>query len=247
MSAQPVASFTSKDVLGCLDAFGAQDNSITTNPIVVYLQGCTSEGVRASSGNTTYAIAKGMLVIDQIPVSQGAIGTITGTIYAISADGATSPYVVTEGSESLAANTAVAEVASLGTVTINGTALNDVIGWTVNFNNQVQTVTSNGRNFPTFSNLIRHAPTIEIQTMDAGQLRTLGTSKAAKLNGTTGLVLTLKTSTSGIMTATVGNTLTIKNGLFYAASRPSGQGSLTTASLTVVAATDLSTAALVIS
>lgn len=246
-SVKPVATFTSNDLATVLGAVDFEDNSITSNHITLYSQNSTLEGARNDTGWTSYAATRGMIVLNSIEAPQGGIATVTGTIYPCSTDGFTDAWAVTEGTVTPPSNTPLTNVYSMGTVSLNGTAITGVTAFSVNFGNNCYIPNSDGDLIPTFSSLLESKSSVSVRSFNPGQLRALLGGAGLNLNGTTGLALTFRTTVNGILTATIGNTLTITNGMATMINRTNQQGSVTTSGFNVAIANNLANASIQLS
>jgi hypothetical protein len=139
-------------------------------------------------------------------VHHRAVATV-GTIYPVSiaptqngfaqlslecrlAGGATDPVTYSASNAAPTQTGTIASMWTLGIAKINGTAIADVTGWTLNFGFVAESFFADGNPFPRVVSVNKHQPTAEVNTSNLLAISTVGRTLA--LNGTTGLALFLR-------------------------------------------------------
>ena len=246
LKVNPTVTFTCIDLLTVLTSLSLQANSLTSNNVTVYIRTVTNEGIAGTSNGTSYALGQGMLVINNIRLTQGGMAEATGSIYFDSTDGATS-WTVTEASVALPALSALSDILTLAPVTLNGNALTDTISVEINTGNTVVQQDSDGNKLPMYSWLSGHNPTVTITSCNPGQVRALIGSGLALGSG--GLVIPTYQTTGGIITQTTptDGTMTITVGMATVSTRSNSQGAYSRLTWNVAGAYNLTNAPIIVS
>lgn len=234
--ATPTISFECARVKSALNFLGLLANPITSSQIQVYYQTLADEGVRAGlTSHTRLTVAKGILVIDSIRASQGATATLSGTIYPISSNGTTDPVTRIDNA-SLPTYTPGSSVETLGACSINGTSLNGVTEFSLEFGNEVFSEFSNGLHYPIYSCIMSSTPIINVSSYDVQGLNTLLGQKGLKLSGSTNTNFILTTTVNGITNTTTSVTFTARDGMVAPNQVAGSQGQVITVGATLTLA-----------
>jgi len=138
-----------------------------------YFQKMLEAGLRAGTlAHIKVTAATGMIIPVSINAVQGRPATLNYLVIMTSADGSASPIVIA-GSQSLEAGQDVTdEVYTMGPISINGTALEGLTSWTLNFGNVPWVNTADGHVYPTEVGIRGQAPTIIARSRDVEAFET---------------------------------------------------------------------------
>lgn len=241
----PKITITTKDVIGFLGRFGLLANKIEGNAVDVYMNVFEDQGTLASLA-TRFAIAKGLVVIDSIQASIGAVATLNATIYPTSADGFASPITYTEEGAAMPTLTVPTKYLSVGTAQFNGAAIPKTSDISISTGNTVDSVVHSGGYYPRDVLLTAHNPVISISSFDPKGCRTIFTEKAKAITSTTSFTL-LETSTDGVISNVVGKTFTVAKGQGTMGDRSGSNNQKLSTTIEIVATYDATNAAVEIS
>lgn len=173
----PVLNFETTKIAAALGAAGLTGANIST-AVNAYVQKTVQGGTRATGSNHgKLAITDGFIrpTTLSLPNSQeNRFGTIGYDITAISSDGSTAPLGFTTG-QALGVTSAVDEGFVAGPCSINGTALDGVVGITIDFGIEIEVIAVDGDVYGTYIWIIRVRSTITIDVLDLGLFATGGT------------------------------------------------------------------------
>jgi len=160
----PEITFDTNAVKTALAKLGGINGAALSNDIF-FLQKMAAGGLRAgTSSHTKVTLASGIIVPTSISVSDGEAATIGYRVVPVSADGDASPIAITT-LQSLEANQdLLAELYTLGAVTINGADIDGVDKWTLDFGITLEIV--NHHIYPTFAGVMSRGPSFSITTFD---------------------------------------------------------------------------------
>lgn len=169
----PEITFGCHAIKTCLANLGGKDGIAIDTNLDLWFQSLIAGGLRAGTlSHTKVTAALGMIIPVSITASQGQPAVINYRVVVVSADGSTAPLSFT-ASQSLEAGQDInAEVYTLGAVTLNGTALDGVDNWTLDFGNEVWINHANGLIYPIEVGIINQAPSFSVGTADAGKFAT---------------------------------------------------------------------------
>jgi hypothetical protein len=227
LQCKPTYNFTCTNPSQALSFLSLQASPITLYPVTTYFQATTPEGIRAST-HTQHTVSAGLVVLNTLSVRQGVIAQLTGTVYPVSISGDSAPAAIVDNA-SLPGLNRQAEVDHLGSVVFNGTTLNYVVGYDINFNTVVDFEPSSGQKFPTYATVISHNPEVTISLLDPRQAVSLVGQTGCKISSTT--TLGLNRTSNRIATGTAVETFHIHEGLATLQAVPAQQGSIVTAQI----------------
>lgn len=136
-------------------------------------------GTRATGANhIKVTMAKGLLIPTTLSANQGGNAMLSVEAHAVY-DESVDPLVIATSQELPAAGS-VSELFTVGPVSINGAALNDVVGININFGVNLLIDPTDGLVWPRWLNINTRQPVITIDCRDVAQLGTLGLLGAAQ-------------------------------------------------------------------
>lgn len=175
---KPELTFTTMAVKRLLALLGGTGLALTAGGI--YLQKTTIGGLRAgASSHLKGTIVAGIAIPTSLKASHGGVATIDTRVVLRSADGTTSPLTLASGQSLEASQDGVDQAYTLGTVTINGSALVGVQSVSVDFGIELWVSNGDGLVYPTHVAVTRISPTITINCYDADQFITMGMDGAS--------------------------------------------------------------------
>ena len=163
---QPQVSFTSTAVKTILAALGIDGAAMASDKM--FLQQMLADGTRAGASlHFCATMANGLI----IPVSLSAPAlpapaTISCMATPRSADGSASPIALSAITSLEATQDFDTECYVLGAVTLNGTELEGVDTWTLNFGLTPEIVWGSGHVYPTFTGVMSITPSFTVSTFD---------------------------------------------------------------------------------
>ncbi len=163
---KPVFSLTTTAIKKALTVCGLAGLALTADQAVFYGQRMSTVGRAGGSSNITMTCAGGgLLVPTGIEAQQGQPATITFDLHLVSADGVTAPITIAT-SAALAGSPVTNEGFTLGPVTLNGTALDLVQSWRLDFGIEVMAVTGDGHKYPRTVTTRKRSPSVSFTTKD---------------------------------------------------------------------------------
>jgi len=140
---------------------------------VFYFQKLLEGGLRAGTlAHIKVTAATGMIIPVSINAVQGQPATLNYLVVMTSADGSASPIAIL-GSQSLETGQDVTdEVYTMGPIEINGTALEGITSWTLNFGNVPWVNIADGHVYPTEVGIRGQGPTIIARSRDVEAFQT---------------------------------------------------------------------------
>ena len=171
-------------LLGECGLFGA---NLSAGNVDLYYRKIENLGTRASGNvHTRYRMASNaMMSWDGISVNQGQPADARVSLHP-TYDGSNAPLICT-GSVATAGTPTAAEYYGLGPVSINGSAITGVQGWSLALSPTVEKIRDNGAVWPTCVYVLGIAPQIEITTTDVALWNTYGTTGTAVTSFTAAL------------------------------------------------------------
>jgi hypothetical protein len=176
---EPTAPFEVEDIGGVLavSSIVTVGLAVTSGTITVPLKKRQDLGTYAGAGaNYSLSSANGILIPDTFSVSENGNASASLTGHFKSTDGDTNPVTVNVA-QNVAAE-AFNSLWGLGAVTINGTAIPKVLGFTVGTGIRL-TKRFYGKNYPTDTFIEARRPFIDVRTYDMDILSALGSALAA--------------------------------------------------------------------
>ena len=176
----PSAGFTTEAVAAALDVAGVLGYDLSGGAgLILTAQKAADGGTRASgSVHRQYTMVHGLLVPTSLECSHGGDASLSYQAQAVY-DGTNDPIVETD-TAALPAGLADAERFTLGPVTLGAVALTEVKSLTINFGLEVRAEAADGDIFPTFSYIVRVAPSITIRGLNVEWLKSTNLPRAGK-------------------------------------------------------------------
>jgi len=173
---EPRLTFDTLAIKTALAGLGGK-NGVAMSNLTFWLQKLISGGARGGVlTHTKVVAASGSLIPVQIGASIHQAAIIGYEATPVSSDGVASPLAYTP-SQSLEANqNQVGEVYTLGPVSINGTELEDIEAWTLNFGLKLLINYKTGAIYPDFSGTISGNPYFTLSTSDLDKFASWGLS-----------------------------------------------------------------------
>jgi len=198
----PTLEFTTTEIKTALDAMTLKGADVSSN-CDIYLQEYAQGGTRKSStDHGRLRFTGGMVVPLQLTVQhKGGPATLTCRVVAESADGTTAPLTYT-ASQTYSITPNISQVFLTGPVKPNGSAINGVQGFTIDFGNDPQQESGDGEAYPTFTWNERHSPRITVQCLSTVLLSTFGVPGTAQ-GATDSVVFMRKVSEGGLRVADI--------------------------------------------
>lgn len=176
MFQQPTLRFTTTAIARALTAAGISGVAIGASPAVAdaWFQQAAAGGTRVTGLNSTrLRMTKGLLVPRAITATDRQIASISYELAAVSADGTTSPLAVTL-SQTMPTLSAADQAFTVGSASLNGTAIGDVKSLSIDFGLQLMIEGGGGEAYPTFVAIQRRAPKIRLRTLNLDLASGLG-------------------------------------------------------------------------
>lgn len=179
LSCSPTVDFTTSAVATALGKVGTTGFQITTGAVAtMYLQAKAAGGVRAGASSHLKIVAnEGIIVPRQLTADENG-ARISYSLICIY-NGTNAPLVLT-ASQSLTGSPAVGEAFVVGPVKINGTQLEGIASWTLDFGIALSIRRPDGLFYPTFVGIDAIRPKITIRTSEALALNTFGIGGTAQ-------------------------------------------------------------------
>lgn len=163
-----------------------------------YFSKASDRGTR-QTGSTKMKVAttRGLIIPKSLSVRQGGEATVSLEYFNTTTDGTTSPWTISTGQAAGVSVPDADQKYTLGPVTINGTQVNGVQGWSIDFGIQYELVYADGGYYPLFCWITETHPVIKIDTNDPVNLSTFGIL-GTRISSTTKLYLTKIDGASGV-------------------------------------------------
>lgn len=180
-AADPRWTGTSQDVAGVLAAIDeAQGLSVASGSIIVPYQNRVTSGFDSSATHMRFTAANGFIYPTRAQVRQQSGGggegdgsddaTVDLESVILSTDGFTNP--ITSAGSQAATTQAFNAAYGLGIVGLDGTEVEGVTGFTVDFGIEIRVKRYKGATYPTAVYVVRRRPAIEIEFEDVSELAT---------------------------------------------------------------------------
>jgi hypothetical protein len=175
--AAPMVSFSTRAVAAALAVCGISGLAVTSPPAILYFQQLDDLGTRESgSVHLTGTVNRGLLVPRTLRAAQGEEAVLSFDLFCLY-NGTLLP-IVWAASAALAGDVGSAEAFTVGPVSINGAALDNVQEITVDFGIQVRTGSKDGEAYPRDASILVRRPTITVRTTDLSVLQSLDVAGA---------------------------------------------------------------------
>lgn len=197
LKVQPKISFTATDIKAMLDAGIWLDGfaipqSTTYTTVDVYATKSVESSVRATSTNQMrYRVTTGIIIPRTLTAQQGQAAKLACDIIPVF-DG-TNAVIIPATGVSLPATPLIDECWTLGPASFNGTELDGLQGWTLNFGIEEELIFASGEVYPRRVHIKKRRPTIEFDLKDESAAVTYGISGTAQ--GSTDSVFYLRKMT----------------------------------------------------
>jgi len=177
---QPEMTFDTTAIKTALANLGGISGEPLAN-YTFFFQKMLDGGLRGGAlAHIKVVAAAGIIVPTRIAAAQGGEATIGYRVVPKSADGSASPLAFT-GSQSLASGQdKVDEVYTMGPVVINGTALDGVENWSLDFGINLSIIIADGHIYPTFIGVMTRAPSLTVRTFDVEKFQGWGLAGVAQ-------------------------------------------------------------------
>jgi len=180
MAGRPIMSFTTTGIANFLSniselGIGAVDLAATA-----YFQALTNYGTRAgATSHLKILMTRGMMIPRTLSAEQNTVARIAADVIAISSDGSTAPVTLT-ASQSIGHSAAADEQYTVGSSTLNNTAVDGVQAINIDFGIQEIIAAGKGLPYATFVARMRVAPIVTVTSLDMDLLATYGFPGAAR-------------------------------------------------------------------
>ena len=178
----PSLSAMTTDLKSFLDKVGLVGKAITTGDVLTTYWSLVAEGGQPNSAGSVHekiVINKGVIYPEMLSVDEDTDASLSFSALATH-DGTNLPVVFTASQALPATESDVDVLWGLGPITILGSQVEGIQGYTINFGNLARTRGSDGRPYAYHSSIDLHQPTIEIRVLDPRVMRTftlLGTAQ----------------------------------------------------------------------
>lgn len=174
----PQASFETLDAGGAITAVSVTTGlSVAAGTITMPWNKRANQSTFAGSNNFKLSGTDGLLVANQFDASQDGDVSVSLTFYWVATDGLTNP-VGKAANASLASQTFNAHW-SFGPAYIDGSQVDECIGWTVGTGVEVVCHRFDGANYPTKCYIVRRRPYIDLRFADLSDVNSFTTSHYA--------------------------------------------------------------------
>ena len=179
----PRIKVTTTDIKTALDngiwltGFAIPQTTVYTT-VDLYYTRIVKQGARAASVNVRCRVTTGMIIPRTLAVTDGKPATLTMDIIPIW-DASTAPIVFTD-SQSLPHSPAIDECWWLGPAAINGTTIDSLQGFSLDFGIKEMVEFNSGEFYPSFVGIPAINPVITFDNRDAVQLNTYGLTGTAQ-------------------------------------------------------------------
>lgn len=173
-AAKPAATFTTLRIADAITALGLTGLELGTYPLNLYTVLAAHGGMRASTG-TKFSFLKGIVVPMRIEATQKGDASIQYQVFAGAADGS-APYTITDGQTLPLVSTDNLDILyRAGDVTVDGTSVGTVLGFTIDFGVTVRQEIGDGP-WPNLVTIETYRPTITIRSRKPGAAAQITTS-----------------------------------------------------------------------
>lgn len=190
---KPVASFTTYDIRGAIDALGLLGKCITSDVddygMKLWGQAQSCAGIQAGSVHDLYTIANGLVVPTTLTVDHRGNCQLTYDIYMRSADGANAPVVYQPSQALPAGGAGVVGRFTMGAMAISGNPWTGKRNVTINFN---PTITQEGADSDIYDGVVSIEsimPQVQVRGVDTSWLGTIGIAGDVAVHGDTSFLL----------------------------------------------------------
>ncbi len=168
---QPQISFTALTIKTILNACGISGAAMASDK--AFFQKMTDDGGRAGAiSHMQITMANGLIIPTSIQASAlPAPATISCLATPRSADGSASPLAIVVNASLEVGQDADTEVYVLGAVTINGTELEGVDDWSLDFGIALDITFGSGHVYPTYLGIMARNPRFTIRTFDLAKFQ----------------------------------------------------------------------------
>lgn len=163
----PLIRFSTLMIDTALDNIGIDGDDVSTGLELGFVE--KAQGGSLEATGEKVAAAKCLIVPASLSAEQDGLAEIAYDCYCYSSDGATAPL---DHTASLPLGTPVAnEYFTTGTISVNGSALSQVVGWRLEFGINVEVHKADGLLYPTKVNLVGpRAPVLEVTCANLGHV-----------------------------------------------------------------------------
>lgn len=170
-------------------------SGLTYTSLEAYYEGKADLGARVGSSLSLKATsAKAFIVPRSLTVDQGGEAKLSCFMLLLSADGTTAPLAYTDAVSVPSAY--ATQKYTLGTVKLNGSTLDSIMGFTLDFGIEITASGQSGHTYPSFATVSKRTPKLTVRTSDVTAASTFpatGTAFSAAA-----VVYLRKFTTSGI-------------------------------------------------
>jgi hypothetical protein len=215
LTKRPLFTFGTQAINTALGLIGIDGLPVTTSAKVKFYIQQMSQGGLKTAGSAHYLITvnEGIVVPKRLSVSQDGVAVIEYDAYAVNAANDGTAPVTRTAASALAGTLVHDEGYTAGAITINGTEINLIQSWELDFGIRVNIISGSGSVYPVFCAIIERNPTLTFRTLDAGVLAVL---TEAGISLASGAVAKLRTVTKNASVhATTGLGFTFNAGLGY--------------------------------
>lgn len=168
MGSEPVFRFETTKIGTVLGAIGITGVNCATGFEIGYAE--RDAAAEILSTGDKIAATKCFVIPESIRAAIGEYASISYIGHAYSSDGATAP--LTAAATLPAGTPAVAELFIPGTVTVNGTPIGKVLGFSIDFGIAIQRYKADGKLYSSEVAVITRNPVVDIEVADMGELST---------------------------------------------------------------------------
>jgi hypothetical protein len=194
MQASPVFTVSTLNVGTIIDLF-TSSSVIIAKSLADFSGGLTlhftrNDEVGRASGSVHHRAVATVGTIYPVSLAPTQNGLAQLTIECRLAGGATDPVTYSSTNAAPTQTGTIASMWTLGIAKINGTAIADTTGWTLNFGFAAESLFADGNPYPRVVTVNKQQPTAEVATDNLLAIGTVG--RVLALNGTTGLQVFLR-------------------------------------------------------
>jgi len=186
--AAPAVDFRSPQIKDLLDVLGLYGYDGTAGNTDLHYRSGTNLSTRAATGLRVRCL-RALSYWTGIQASQDQLAEIACRIVP-TWDGTNAPMTPV-GATAAPSLSLPAQYYTLGPVSINGSVVGGLTGWSLDLNPQIHVEAADGESVPSWCGVESHAPVLSLTTRTLAQFATVGVTGLA-LNGTTGLVFYLR-------------------------------------------------------
>lgn len=202
LEARPLISFETTEIsrfmtnVNYLTGLAVNSAGSGITALNCYFSHLENFGGRKSGSNHSKigSITKALVVPKTLSVTQSGEATATADIICCTSDGTTAPWTYA-GSQAVAVtNPDVTEKFTLGPVKENTTALDGVVGWTMDYGCGLEILSDGGGYYPYFAAIKTNNPSFVIQTTDTTYMSSIGTPNGRVTSSTFDFYMTKMTN-----------------------------------------------------